>query len=143
MHAINTPLAPGVRGPARSAARPPSRGALLCGHLAADTCVVGGIPAINPVRTAVDVLRWLPPHMGLAIADAWQPTAWSRPRVSHCGDFPASRGIRQARYLAGLVEPRTESFGESWLRLPIVDAGFPRPTAQVEVLDGRDAVSTA
>jgi very-short-patch-repair endonuclease len=27
--------------------------------------------------------------------------------------------------------------GETWLRLRIVDAGFPRPTVQIEVLDAR------
>jgi hypothetical protein len=48
---------------------------------------------------------------------------------------PGVRGIARARRLADLVEPRTESMGESWLRLRIVDAGFPRPVVQIEVLD--------
>jgi AbiEi antitoxin C-terminal domain len=102
-----------------------------------DTCVAAGVPATTPARTAIDVMRWLPPHMGLAIADALAARGLVTPTelVAHVEDFPATRGVRQARYLAGLVEPRTESFGESWLRLRIVDAGFPRPTVQIEVLD--------
>ncbi len=43
--------------------------------------------------------------------------------------------MRQARYLAAVVEPLTESFGESWLRLRLVDAGLPRPQAQIQVPD--------
>ena len=34
-----------------------------------------------------------------------------------------------------MCEPRTESFGESWLRLRCLDAGFPRPEAQVTLPD--------
>jgi hypothetical protein len=44
-------------------------------------------------------------------------------------------GIAKARSLAELVEPLTESFGESWLRLRFVDAGFPVPRAQIELMD--------
>jgi hypothetical protein len=106
--------------------------------LAGDTCVVAGIPVTTPVRTAIDVLRWHAPHMGLAIADALAARGLVSPAeiVTRMADFPSSRGIRQARYLAELVEPRTESFGESWVRLRIIDAGLPRPTVQIEVLDG-------
>ena len=49
--------------------------------------------------------------------------------------FAGHRGAAQARELIGYGEPLTESFGESWLRLRILDAGFPRPCAQVPILD--------
>jgi hypothetical protein len=102
-----------------------------------DTCVVTGIPTTTPLRTAVDVLRWLRPHMALAVADALAARGLLQPAevVARLDDFTRAKGICQARYLAGLVEPRTESFGESWLRLRIVDAGFPKPTVQIEVFD--------
>jgi hypothetical protein len=105
--------------------------------LTGDTCLAGGVPATTPVRTAIDVLRWLAPHMGLAIADALTARGLATPEAirAHVEDFPARRGIRQARYLASLIEPRTESFGESWLRLRIIDAGFPRPSVQIEVMN--------
>jgi hypothetical protein len=39
--------------------------------------------------------------------------------------------------LAVIVEPLAESPGESWLRLRLHDAGFPRPTAQISLRDSR------
>jgi hypothetical protein len=102
-----------------------------------DVCLVAGIPTTTSERTSIDALRWLRPHMSLAVADALAAMGLVSPDavVTRLGDFAASPGIRQARYLAGLIDPLTESFGESWLRLRIVDAGFPRPRAQIEVLD--------
>lgn len=45
------------------------------------------------------------------------------------------RGIRQARMLARYIDAKSASPGESWTRLRIIDAGFPAPEAQVEVID--------
>jgi hypothetical protein len=75
--------------------------------------------------------------MALAVADALAAAGLVVPEVlvARVAELPGVRGIAKARYLAGLVEPRTESMGESWLRLRIVDAGFPRPRVQIEVLD--------
>ena len=102
-----------------------------------DLVVVAGLPCTSPMRTAVDLLRWLPPHEGLAIVDAMAarglvlaqdlPLAVER--------FAGTPGVTQARYLASIVEPLTESPGESWTRLRLVDAGFPRPEAQIAVPD--------
>jgi hypothetical protein len=102
-----------------------------------ETTEVDGVPVTTATRTALDVLRWLPPHMGLAIADAMAATGLVAPSqvVERVAQSPGVRGIAQARYLAALIEPLTESFGESWLRLRIMDAGFPRPEAQIEVVD--------
>ncbi len=100
-----------------------------------DLVFVAGLPCTSPVRTAVDLLRWLRPHEGLAIVDAMSargliqalelPAAVER--------FTGAPGVAQARYLAAIVEPLTESPGESWTRLRLVDAGFPRPEAQIAV----------
>jgi len=105
--------------------------------LEGDVVLVEGIPTTAPRRTAVDVLRWLPPHIGLGVSDQLAARRLiSREEVlSVLEDFAGSRGVARARYLADLIEPRTESFGESSLRLRIVDAGFPRPTVQVDVVD--------
>ena len=107
--------------------------------LADDCTEIGGVPVTTPLRTALDLLRWLPPHMGLAVADALAGAGLVTrgDLVERTMAAPRLRGIGRARYLADLVEPRTESFGESWLRLRIVDAGFPRPTVQIEVFDAR------
>ncbi len=100
-----------------------------------DVVDVAGLPCTSPARTAVDLLRWLPPHMGLGVADALAAAGLVAPAglVGAVERFRGAKGVAQARYLAALVEPRTESFGESWLRLRVVDAGFPRPQVQVEV----------
>jgi hypothetical protein len=100
---------------------------------------VEGVLCTTPARTALDLLRYLPPHLGLGAADA----------MAHAGMFGVTdlrervelwrggRNIDRARRLASYCEPLTESFGESWTRLRILDAGFPRPVAQVPLaLDG-------
>ena len=45
------------------------------------------------------------------------------------------RGIVQARELAELIEPKSESPGEGWQRLRLADAGLPRPEPQLIVTD--------
>jgi len=83
------------------------------------------------------LLRWLPPQVGLGASDALAARGLISREEILVGleEFSGSRGVARARYLADLIEPKTESFGESCLRLRIVDAGFPRPTAQIEVVD--------
>jgi AbiEi antitoxin C-terminal domain len=105
--------------------------------VSADVTELSGIPITTPRRTAIDVLRWLPPHVGLWVSDALAARRLvSREEVLvGLEEFAGCRGVARARYLADLIEPRSESFGESCLRLRIVDAGFPRPTAQIEVID--------
>jgi very-short-patch-repair endonuclease len=118
---------------------PMSRPGIRCyaAPLGSDVDVVNGVRCTTAERTAVDVLRWRPPHLALAVVDAMAhrglvaadalPAAVER--------FRGSRGAGQARYLAAHVESRSESFGESWARLRVLDARFPRPEAQVAVLN--------
>jgi len=106
-----------------------------------DVVTVGSVLATTPLRTAVDALRWLRPHHGLGTADALAHLKLVDPaqvldEVDRWRKYP---GIAQARYLAHLIEPATESFGESATRLRIIDAGLPRPIVQVEIL-GPDGV---
>lgn len=98
-----------------------------------DVTEVGGVPCTTPLRTAVDLLFQVPRPLALAAADA----------MAHAGAFTADAlaaaverhadrtGFRRARRLAAACEPLAESFGESHTRLRILDAGFPRPVAQV------------
>lgn len=104
--------------------------------------VVDGVAVTTERRTAMDLGRHLSRPMALAALDAF----------THAGlvtvielredlaDLVHHPGVVQARELVALVEPRTESPGESWLRLRVVDAGFPRPEAQIEVCDSRGRV---
>jgi len=107
-----------------------------------DLVMVGSVLATRPVRTAVDLLRWLQPHQGLGAADALAHEGLVEPEeiresVERWRKHP---GVGQARYLARLIEPATESFGESATRLRIVDAGLPRPVVQIEVLSEHGAL---
>ncbi len=106
-----------------------------------EVVLIDGIPCTTPVRTAVDVLRWCPPHVGLAVADAMAAAGviGARPVQARVEEFAGAPGVRRARYLAALIEPLAQSKGETWLRLRVVDAGFPRPRAQIPVVppDGR------
>ncbi len=104
-----------------------------------DVEVLHGVPCTSPVRTVVDLLRWRQPHMGLAVADAMASGGLVEVDevLASVERFRGRPGVAQARYLAANIEPRTESYGESWTRLRIADAGFPRPEAQVAVaVDG-------
>lgn len=46
------------------------------------------------------------------------------------------RGVRQLRELLPLVDPGAASPKESWLRLLLIDNGFPIPETQIPVFDG-------
>lgn len=45
-------------------------------------------------------------------------------------------GIRLARQRVPLLDPGAQSPRETWLRLLVIDAGFPRPETQIEVRRG-------
>ncbi len=89
------------------------------------------------VRTASDLLRRQ--YRPYALASVDQMTRADlvdldelSATVMHLKGYP---GIRQARSLVVLVDPRAESPGESWTRLRLHDAGFPPPELQVAVID--------
>lgn len=107
-----------------------------------EVMVIGGVPCTSDLRTAVDLLRVLRPHMGLAVVDALAARGLVNAAEvqAEVDRWPGHRGVVQARYLASLIDARTESFGESWLRLRIVDAGFPRPVMQIEIADSQGRV---
>ncbi len=96
-----------------------------------------GVRLTTPPRTAVDLARWSNRPTALAALDAFAHAGLAtrdqlRAEVGAAYRHP---GVKQARELVQLVEPRTESPGESWTRLRLVDAGFPSPEAQIVVCD--------
>ncbi|MBD8608262.1 hypothetical protein IFT73_15500 [Aeromicrobium sp. CFBP 8757] len=102
-----------------------------------DVTDLGGLRLTTPVRTTSDLLRkqWRP--YALSSADAMAAAGLVRPMDvrQYLTGLKGYRGIRQARVLARHIEPRSASPGESWTRLRLLDAGFPTPTAQLEVVD--------
>jgi very-short-patch-repair endonuclease len=48
---------------------------------------------------------------------------------------PGARGVRRLRQVLPLVDGGAASPRETWLRLLLMDAGFPRPTTQIPLMD--------
>lgn len=94
-------------------------------------------PATSPARTAFDLARRGRPERALAWADALlretRATGAELRRV--LGWHRGARGVRQARVVLNLADPRAESPRESMLRWTLLEAGLPAPTPQVVVLD--------
>jgi very-short-patch-repair endonuclease len=109
----------------------------------ADLMQIEGIACTTPTRTSADLLRWSSPPMSLAVSDAMAAAGLidAEQVLAMLARWPGHRFVAQARGLAQWIEPRSESFGESWLRLRVLQAGFPRPTAQIAIQDdtGRTA----
>ncbi|HEX5533839.1 MAG TPA: type IV toxin-antitoxin system AbiEi family antitoxin [Actinomycetales bacterium] len=102
-----------------------------------DIAFLDGVPVTSPDRTALDLARYTKVFMGLALLDAFGNAKLIDLEALHerVDGLKGQRGIGQARRLLGLCDPRAESFGESWLRLRAIDAGFPRPDLQIWVTD--------
>jgi len=98
-----------------------------------------GLRLTVPVRTTVDMLRRLRRPYALSAADvmAHAELVSVSELMAYIVRLKRFPGIVQARELVVLVEPRAESSGESWERLRIIDAGFPRPEPQYVVRDHR------
>jgi hypothetical protein len=108
-----------------------------------DVTELNGLRMTTPVRTTVDGLRRLRAPFALSAADAMAHAGWvSRDevtdRIHRLRGYP---GIVQARRLAHLVDPATESPGESWTKLRLVEAGCPIPKAQLKVTDKKGRVA--
>jgi hypothetical protein len=102
-----------------------------------DIDFIGGLHVTTPVRTVSDLLRRMYRPYALAAADAFAHAGLviTEEVVDYVSRLKGYRGIVQARSLAHLIEPRTQSPGESWQRLRMLDAGFPTPEPQYEVID--------
>ena len=97
-----------------------------------DVIQVAGAPVTSAVRTACDLARYLRPFMGLGVLDALAHRGLDRECLrERIEEWRGERNVARARRLIGLCEPATESFGESWTRLRIADAGFPVPEPQI------------
>lgn len=109
-----------------------------------DVMEIDGLLVTTPVRTASDLLRTMYRPHALAAADALAHAGLITVDevVEHIARLKGFPGVVQGRYLAPLIEPGAASNGESWQRLRLIDAGFPRPQVQIPVFD-RDGVVIA
>ncbi|MBU9767054.1 hypothetical protein FR943_24860 [Mycobacterium sp. TNTM28] len=100
------------------------------------TCVAG-IPVTTPARTAFDLGRFLPRRQALGRLDALMHAC---PFVTDdvlmlAERYRGARGVAMLKDVLPLVDGGAASLPESRLRLTYIDAGLPRPTTQIPILD--------
>ncbi|OBH95132.1 DUF559 domain-containing protein [Mycobacterium sp. E2733] len=100
-----------------------------------EIAVVEGMRVTTPARTALDLARRC--RMGVAVAaiDALvQATDLKMVDVELLVDrYRGRRGMKRARAALQLVDGGAQSPKETWLRLLLIEAGFPPPQTQIAV----------
>ncbi|HEU0190991.1 MAG TPA: hypothetical protein VFR17_06950 [Mycobacterium sp.] len=117
---------------------PPAGIRVWSDHLAEDEVEeIRGIRVTTPVRTAFDIACRYPVDPAVAAIDALaRATKLKMADVELLAQrYPGHRGVHRARTAIDLVDPGAESPRETWLRLLLIRAGFPRPTTQIPVHD--------
>jgi hypothetical protein len=91
----------------------------------------------TPQRTAYDLGRHMPRNAAVAHLDALaRATGLAADHVAPLIErYKGARGIRRLRTAIDLMDGGAQSPKETWLRLLLIDAGYPRPTTQIPVLD--------
>ena len=99
---------------------------------------VAGLPVTTLARTAFDLGRYQKRSAAIARMDALMRDApFSVDEVLMLmRRYGPVRGVRQLRELLPLVDPGAASPKESWLRLLLIDNGFPIPETQIPLFDG-------
>ncbi len=97
--------------------------------------VIDGMRVTSPARTALDLARRLPRNAAVAAVDALvQATDLKLADVEPLLDrYRGRRGLKAARVALALVDGGSQSPKETWLRLVLIDAGYPRPQTQIAV----------
>lgn len=96
---------------------------------------IGGMPVTTPARTALDIACRSPVDKAVAAIDALaRATELKVLEIELLADrYRGRRGISRARSVLPLVDAGAESPRETWLRLLLLRAGFPRPRTQLPV----------
>ena len=102
-----------------------------------DVVEIDGMPVVTVPRAALDLGRFLPRLTAVqqldALARATGLTAADvRPLTE---DFRGAHGVRCCREALELMDAGAQSPKESWLRLLLIDAGYPPPKTQIPVFD--------
>lgn len=96
---------------------------------------VGGLCVTTPDRTAFDIGRR--DRLGQAVVGLDALAAATHFKVDDVRELAAdhrrARGLRQLETALDLVDGGAQSPKETWLRLLLIRAGFPKPTTQIVV----------
>jgi hypothetical protein len=100
-----------------------------------EVCVVDGMRVTTPERTALDLASRFPRDPAVAAVDALvQATQLKMVDVEQLVErYRGRRGIKAARAALDLVDGGAQSPKETWMRLLLIRAGFPRPQTQIAV----------
>ncbi len=102
-----------------------------------DVVELDGLPVATIQRTAFDLGRHLKRGSAVSHLDALaRATGLRAEHVLPLADaHKGSRGVRRLREAVELMDGGAQSPKETWLRLLLVDAGLPRPSTQIPVLE--------
>ena len=105
-------------------------GGRSCAYAGHDLQTIEGVRCTTPLRTALDLGRWLPPDRALAALDGLlRLRVFSHAAVmAELPRFGGSPGVIQLRELAALADGRADGPAESVLRLHWLDSRLPTPT---------------
>lgn len=97
-----------------------------------DVQELAGLLVTTPLRTALDLGCLLGRRRALSALDAFlRQGDFDRDTLrAELPRFVGRRGVVQLRELIDLADSRSESSGESWTRLAIIDVGLPTPEPQ-------------
>ncbi|MQY09419.1 hypothetical protein [Actinomadura macrotermitis] len=109
------------------------------GLLPADHTVErSGVRVTTLTRTALDCARWLPRLEAVAALDQFLHRGVPLPALRAMARAPTGYpGNTKLGEVFRAADPRAESPGESWTRTLVIDAGLPRPRAQIPVMGPR------
>lgn len=98
---------------------------------------INGMAVTNVARTALDLGRYLPRRAAVEHLDALaRATGLDVQHVVPLTErYAGARGMRRCREALSLMDAGADSPRETWLRLLVQDAGYPRPRTQIAVLD--------
>ena len=97
--------------------------------------VVDGICVTTPARTALGLARRYPTDVAVAAIDALAQAVELKPADIELlvERYRGRRGMRAAGAALELIDNGVQSPKETWLRLLLLRAGFPRPQTQIAV----------
>ena len=100
-----------------------------------DISVVDHMCVTTPARTALDLARRYPTNVAVAAVDALaQAVELKLADIELLVDrYKGRRGTKTARAAIELMDGGAQSPKETWLRLLLLSAGFPRPQTQIAV----------
>lgn len=102
-----------------------------------ELCELDGITVATPARTALDLGRKLPRDAAVAHLDALaHASGISVEDVAPLTKrYAGTRGVRLCRQALDLMDGGAQSPKETWLRLLLIDAGYPRPQTQIPLYE--------